>query len=210
MRAWGRPARDLGTGGFRLAYGVLACSLVSACTRGCLTEPLQKTGLTSDPTGPAKAWFGLGEVDCPDGLARCVGGAVQTSQAARRPSPCRGSPKACACPWVVLAACPVACVAEGVEAILPPDRALSQLCTPASPSGVSPPYAHPPAPSSVARSVGEACEGETFVCLASIVVACEPSPRALATCAAGCSTDRAVERGAALSDEGAVAVLCAR
>ena len=181
-------------------------SVASGCSRGCLTEQVQK-GLTADPTGPAKAWFGVGELDCPDGLSRCVGGVVQTSLTARRPVRCTTNPEACACPWAVVASCSSGCVADGIEVFLPPARPVPQLC---AASAAAAPYARLAGANAAVPSLGDDCEGESVVCLASAVVRCEPGPRLLGTCANGCSTEQGLVVANGLTEEQAMAILCSR
>jgi hypothetical protein len=188
-----------------LLLGVLS----SACERGCAWRALSRAGIASDGTGSAQAWLGLGEVDCPDGLARCRGGVIEASRLARRPSPCRGNLEACACPWAVAGRCEGQCVADDLEVLLPGERASSQLCAP-DPARVA--FARPPAPVTALTPLGGACEAEAFVCLGSAVVACRPAPRIVATCASGCSSQEPLGGRIAetLSDAQAVAVLCTR
>ena len=71
-------------------------------------------------------------VDCPDGLARCVGGAVEVSHVARIPRPCPPSsrPEDCQCPWEAVETCPRGCTEDGTEVVTPPDRAAARLCAP--------------------------------------------------------------------------------
>jgi hypothetical protein len=206
-----RQARTLRLVAFFI--GALLASLVGGCERGCIWKALPKAGLSANPTAPGQAWFGQGEVDCPDGLRRCRGGVVQASMVARRPVACTGNPEGCACPWSIEATCPGACVADDLELVVPAERALAQLCEPLAASA---PFARarpdvPPAPTP-AETVGESCEGEAFVCLGSVVRECAPAPHPIATCLAGCATDEALGGAVALglSAQQAVAVLCSR
>jgi hypothetical protein len=82
----------------------------------------------SSPFAPA--------LDCPDGLARCVGGVLEVSDLARIPMPCKASEgkTPCACPWRAVGECPHGCLAEGVEVVSTPDRPAGRLCLdPANP-----------------------------------------------------------------------------
>jgi hypothetical protein len=169
-----------------------------------LTERVQKAGFSADPSAPAEGWFGLGEVDCPDGLARCNGGVVQVSVAARRPAHCSGNAEVCACPWAVVASCSGVCVADGVEAFLPSDRASAQLCAPAPDAAV---FARPAMAAGTLPPLGEACEGEGVACLGSTVARCEPTPRLLGSCVRGCSTSGLVGANG-LADDQVMAILC--
>ncbi len=204
----------------RLAALLLWAVCLPSCERGCLwrqlsggfsATPSTETRARGGERAPGPASFGEAEVDCPDGLARCMGGVVQVSRLARRPSPCRGSPESCACPWAVLDRCPsAACVADGLTTALPVNRAAKQLC---APGPVSAPFSRPGPPSnSVLPPLPEACEAAAFVCLGALVVACEPSPRAVGTCIAGCTPEPSLDGPASsgLSDLQALALLCER
>jgi hypothetical protein len=149
-------------------------------------------------------------IDCPDGLARCVGGVVETSRLARIPMPCTKTetPADCTCPWVALADCPRGCAAEGVPLVVTPDRAKARLCAPDPSSPVS-----RPAPDAVAPP--GACNGEGYRCLGSLVVSCVAvdagalTPHVVSACLQGCAHD-----GESLSSEdndpdAASRILCA-
>ena len=179
----------------------LACTLLVGCERGWLARRLAgKTtaGLAADPK-----LLAIGQVDCPDGLARCVGGVVQVSELAQRPDPCHGSPETCACPWTVAARCPGSCVADGVEMLLAPGYPFSHLCL--DPPTI-PPFARPLAADSPLPALGDACEGQQFLCIASTVVACEPTPHGVGACVSGCASDRGLSEP--LTPAQASALLC--
>lgn len=185
------------------------CLALPACERGCVWRLVPGEGLATGPRGVAEAWFGGGDVDCADGLARCQGGVLEASQAARRPLACQGRPEACACPWSVVGRCPGACVADGLELPLPRERAAAQLC--AREQGALP-TGRPPTATTTLPPLGDACEADAFVCLGSAVVACRPTPRVAGTCVAACASPDPLGGRVAesLSDTQAVAVLCAR
>lgn len=199
-----------------------ACSLaalvaLAGCERGCLSRQLAEVGVGRDPgVGPPGPRLGVGEVDCPDGLARCVGGVVETSVLGQRPVVCHGSPEACACPWTVASRCPGLCVADGVELAVPQESAAAQLC---GRGADDPPYARPAdgqtasAPNEAER---EACAGGGFRCVARRVVRCESSSAAgaavvglVGTCLGGCGPDTAIE-AVGLTGPQALALLCSR
>ena len=217
---------------------VVGLLVLAGCERGCLWRLIPRAGIAGAQAGagsdqPSQAWFGMGEVDCPDGLARCSGGVVQRSLVARRPSPCRGNPESCACPWTLVDRCEGECVADGLEIATPADRAVSQLCV-ATPG--SSPFARPTespeghgdpgtasrdasarsSPPVALAAFASACEGEAFVCLASSVVACGKSPAVplslVGTCTSGCALDAALGGAVAerLQAPQALALLCAR
>jgi hypothetical protein len=114
------------------ASGLLCLLLASACDRGCGSRWIatRKETVTDVPSLFAPA------LDCPDGLARCVGGVLEASDLARIPMPCKASEGKgqCACPWRAVGECPRGCLAEGVEVVSTPDRAAGRLCLdPANP-----------------------------------------------------------------------------
>ncbi len=194
---------------YRAPLILLCLACLPACERGCLWRALTST---EERTAPGGAWLGLNEVDCPDGLARCSGGVVQTSVGARRPSPCHGTAEACACPWTVADRCPdgLACVADGLELPAALEMGVTQLC---SPSPLSPPVARPAAadaPLDLAET--RSCDGEAFACVGSHVVACTPAARVVGTCAKGCASETGLGGALAerLNDRQASAILCAR
>lgn len=175
------------------AFALLA---LPACERGCARDALERARQGS--AAPiASQPFPLNAVDCPDGLARCRDGVVETSRLFAYPVPCTGPAERCTCPWDRLSPCDHGCVADDVELLLPRDRALSQLCAPARSQIVS----RPPLPG-VAPPPG-ACDGEPYRCLGGVVVACDgdgdgPVGRAvvIATCAHGCA-----DEGGSLDDD---------
>jgi hypothetical protein len=168
----------------------------------------------------------MNAVDCPDGLARCIGGVVEVSRVSHYELPCTGSPETCLCPWDSLGDCPRGCAAEGVEAVIPRDRAFAQLCAP-DPADPTEAFARPSP--GVAPPPG-ACETGGVRCVGSLVVACHESadPRAgaapgvadgvadgvtartIATCLHGCAHEGDAIDEEAVADEAAVRILCAR
>jgi hypothetical protein len=187
--------------------------LLPSCERGCVWRLLPEKGI--DPVAPGAAYFGLGEVDCPDGLARCVGGVIETSEVARRPSPCHGNPEACACPWRVGPRCAEGrrCVADGLEVLAAPAAAAEQLCAPDDETLLARPARPVPASAALTEADRRSCEGETFVCSGSRVIDCRALSVAL-TCTKGCAPDGEVvlagPGAAQLTASQAVAVLCVR
>jgi hypothetical protein len=191
--------------------------LLSGCERGCLATWIRDRGAASKAAAPPTMLSGI---DCPDGLARCVAGAVEVSQVARVPRPCPPSsrPEDCQCPWVAIETCPTGCADEGTAVVVSPAHAAGRVCAPdplnppARPvQGISPPPA--------------ACETAGYRCLGSLVVACSPAAdvradgadvapalvgRVYAACVHGC-----FQEGEALGEdeadpEGATRILCAR
>jgi hypothetical protein len=199
---------------------IAALFLLCGCQRGCLQTWIRDRGAASKVATPLTMMKGI---DCPDGLARCVGGAVEISHVARIPRPCPPSakPEECQCPWEAADECPRGCAEEGTVVVTPPERAAARLCAPDP--------ANPPArPVAGAVAPPGACEVEGYRCLGSLVIACAPgSPdrsaaesgalgtgpllaRPFAACVRGC-----VQEGEALGEEeadpeGAARILCAR
>jgi hypothetical protein len=172
------------------------------CERGCVRDWLAERGLAHPAPGASAGGKGidLRGFDCSDGLARCQEGVVEVSMAFHYPDPCDGPPEKCTCPWQRLGDCPVGCAADGVELVVPRERALLQLCA------VRP-------DENLARPSGDAavvapCEG-TFACIGATVVACGPPPAAVATCTRGCAHDGDVLDDA-LDVTAATALLCSR
>lgn len=208
------PARKSHVSGVILAAALLA---LPACERGCAWKYLGKAGVGRPvaPGGAQGPGLAADEIDCPDGLARCVAGVVETSQLARRPRVCHGSTETCECPWTRSERCPSACIAESVVLSVGSGRAAAQLCAPApaeprfarpSASGMAPP------PNEAERSRCD--EGAAFVCEASRVIDCREG-RVLGTCVGGCGPDPALDAVdgpalAALTSLDVLALLCAR
>jgi hypothetical protein len=194
-----------GRGGKRLAVLSALVIAVAGCERGALAHWLTSLGVGADhgPTEPGSVR--LHEVDCPPGLARCVGGVVQMSQAFRHPEPCKGSPEACACPWQIVGRCDTRCVSDDVSIPFTPGQALTQLCTPGAgdPAVGNPPPMGTPAP--------VACGDERYRCSGSKVVSCGAGDtKIVAFCARGCVEEGTTLDDEAVSDASAVLLLCAR
>jgi hypothetical protein len=176
------------------------------CQRGCLLTWLRQSGAVQDHEGiRGSGSLRLQYVDCPDGLARCVDGVVESSRLFRHPDPCSASAEECSCPWVKGERCTSGCVSEGTEVVLPPDEADHQLCAP--PGGRADLYARPafaPAPSD------PGCDGdERYHCFGGVVVRCdEAAVRALSVCLRGCAEERQTLDQRTLQDEQAAALLC--
>ncbi len=109
-----------------LAGGLLCLLLASACDRGCGSRWIakRKESVESVPSVFTPA------LDCPDGLARCVGGVLEVAELARIPLPCKPSEGhgQCACPWLAVGECPHGCLSEGVAVVSAPEQAATQLC----------------------------------------------------------------------------------
>ena len=157
-------------------------------------------------TSASRAWLDPGQVDCPAGLARCVGGTVEVAQPFRHPSACSGNPEACQCPWAVVAACDAGCAASGAEVALPEPLAKGQLCAPRPGEA---PVGRAPSPGIVLAPPPGACEGDPFACVGGLVVACDAVPRLVAQCTRGC-VGGASTQASGLSDVQAVTLLCQR
>ncbi len=198
--------------GTRAPRGYLVLTLLfalalPACKKGWLATWIRERGPSAKTAAPLTM---LNGVDCPDGLARCVSGAVEVSHVARIPRPCPSTvrPEECQCPWEALETCPLGCTEEGTEVVTPPEHAVARLC--------SPDPANPPArPAPGVTAPPGACEAEGYRCIGSVVVACAPGStgfvaRVLAACVGGC-----FQEGEALGEEeadpmAAARILCAR
>lgn len=159
-------------------------------------------GIGTDPNSGAVA-ESLGLVDCPPGLARCVGSVVELSQAFRHPEPCTGPAERCACPWEILGRCESGCVADDLEVPILADRATRQLC---SPSPAEPPAAYPPP---LRIPTLEVCGDERYRCDGGRVVECGP-PRLIAICNRGCAEEGETLDDATLNGPMAILLLCDR
>jgi hypothetical protein len=193
--------------------------LLSGCEKGCdrgwLARWIRDRGSPEKFATPMTMMNGS---DCPDGLARCVGGAVEVSHVARVPRPCPASrrPEECQCPWEAIDNCPRGCIEDGTEVIAPPDRAAARLCAP------------DPADPPVRVAVGAlpppgACEGareDGYRCVGSLVVVCgvreagagdeAVRARVLAACVRGCFREGEALGEEEADPEGAARILCAR
>jgi len=144
----------------------------------------------------------LNAIDCADGLARCSAGMVEVSRRTSLPWPCRGTPEQCACPWERVDGCARRCVADGVEVVVPKDRAAGQLCETAADAG---PVTTPASQGETPRGCDE---GQAYRCEGDVVTACRENA-VVARCLRGC-----VAEGSGLDDdvpvdrEGAAAILC--
>jgi len=190
---------------------------LSACERGCLMRWFEdrsaSPGLgTEAPRGSVTRdgapSFELGGTDCSDGLARCVGGRVETSVAGHVPYPCtapRERPGSCECAWSPVATCQIGCVKDGIEVVAAAEVARDQLC--ASPDATL----RPLLPSELANVV--ICSEDGSSCVDDVVRACtargQPA-RLLGACAHGCATGIGVEPGDLLTGDGPAAILCRR
>jgi hypothetical protein len=211
---------------------VLCVSSLSGCKRGALMDWLRERNAL--PGGPAvrdrtATLEGvLHGTDCPDGLARCVAGAVEVSHVARVPNPCPQAtihPEECQCPWEAIETCPKGCSAEGTVVVTPPSQAAPRLCAPdpSNPPARPAPAAIPPAGACTDTPPG------TYRCVGSLVVSCAdataatpttpadprapPIPRVIAACIRGCADES--QGGDFLDEEeadpeAAARILCAR
>jgi hypothetical protein len=188
----------------------LVVALGPGCQRGCLADWLKK-GTQSAP--PPEA-LPIRAIDCPDGLARCVGGTIEVSRVARIVQPCSGGPesKQCACPWDAVDTCPRGCASEGTEIIASADRASARLCAPDPLNPVAVPATGLAAPA-------DACEGgddDTYRCVRALVVACPETsvgaatPTVIATCLRGCVAEGESVGQDETNPEAATRILCAR
>ncbi len=178
--------------------------LSAGCERGWLTSWLASHGVGEGnevPSSPGS--LRLHWADCPAGLARCVEGAVELSQAFRHPEPCKGGPESCACPWQTVGRCPGACVADEVSVPLSVERASKQLCA-IGPG--EPPVAQPP-PLGTPPTV--ICGEEPYRCAQSEVVGC-PSGQIIATCLRGCASEGEALDDPTVDATAAVYLLCSR
>ena len=216
VRPRARAAASPGRGWGRACTLGLFAVCLPACERGCVSTWLRDHGVAGRPSPSSAASFPVNGVDCPDGLARCVGGVVEVSRVSRYELPCSGSPESCMCPWDSLGDCPRGCAAEGVEAVIARDRAFAQLCAP-DPSDPTEAFARPAA--GVPPPPG-ACEEGGIRCIASLVVACRESalggagdvltPRTVAVCLRGCAHEGDAIDEEDVADEAAARILCAR
>jgi hypothetical protein len=180
---------------------------LSGCQRGCLATWLRDRGSASKTATPLTMMNGI---DCPDGLGRCVGGAVEVSRVARVPRPCPPSarPEDCECPWEAVENCPRGCTEEGTEIVVASDRAAARLC---APDPLNPP-ARPvvgilPPPGT--------CDADGYRCLGSLVIACSTGDggrigRVFAACVRGCFQEGESLGEEEADPEGAARILCAR
>ena len=198
---------------------VVAASLVALATggcgeRGCLREKVSEA--IDRKHGVAAP---LAQVDCPDGLARCVEGVVQSSKLYAYSVPCSASPEACSCPWERVTICARGCAAEDVVLPLPASAAADQLCAPGGSVALpaAPPLLAPTAPPSPSASIAipwttpsdvRSCEGERYRCSGGQVVACEPAAHEVGRCLLGCAVDDATIEEEQATDRQATDILC--
>jgi hypothetical protein len=192
----------------------LAFALASAgCKRGALMEWLRQKEAAPSIASPKTATLDaiLHGTDCPDGLARCLGGTVEVSRVARIPNPCPQAaehPAECACPWDAIGTCPRGCASEGTEVVSAPEEANGRLC---APDPMNPSFR--PAPAAMAPPA--TCDDippDTVRCVASLVIVCRGAdtlrPSVVAACVRGC-----VHEGESLGEGEAVSlapqILCA-
>ena len=91
-----------------------------ARVRAPLVQRARRGTAGVNPPGAAP----LQAIDCPDGLARCIGGVVEVSRLATIAQPCRAAPEACACPWDRVGDCEQGCVGDEVDVVMDRDLAL--------------------------------------------------------------------------------------
>ena len=193
----------------RLVPLLVLLAACAGCQKGWLADWIRNRGPSTKTVTPLTMMNG---VDCPDGLARCVGGAVEVSHVARIPRPCPSTsrPEDCQCPWEAVANCPRGCTGDGTEVVVPPERAAARLC--------SPDPANPPArPAIGALAPPGACDVEGYRCIGSLVVVCEARgeardaglvPRVLAACVRGCFRDGETMGEEEADPEAAARILC--
>ena len=132
--------------------------------------------------------------DCPTGLARCVGGAVEVSEGH---TACSG----CPCAYERVRTCVAGCVVEGLELVREPEQA-GTLCKPAGALAVSVP------PSDAG---GATCpSGARFSCQAGTVYACPSGTSAVpvTVCTLGCVKEGETLDDPAVDVAGATAMMC--
>jgi hypothetical protein len=191
--------------------------LLTSCERGALMNWLLSLGVGGDHGSPTeRGSFKLHEVDCPAGLARCVDGVIELSQAGRHPEPCSGSPESCLCPWSVVGRCDGACVAGDVAVPFTVSQAKAQLCAqgPMDAPVAAPPPLGAVAPVQVARGPSATptpspCEDERYRCSDGRVIDCGGG-RIVASCLRGCAVDGATLDDESVGEAAAVLLLCSR
>lgn len=123
-------------------------------------------------------------VDCPDGLARCKGGALERSRlaqiAARSPT---------GCPWELAGACPEGCVEDVVVSA----NHATQLCRIDGGPWVE-------------KREPRTCDDAAWACSAAEVIDCRKK-QTVAVCLRGCAEESLDED---LEEHDAVTILCAR
>ena len=187
--------------------GLTALTLTLAgCQRGCLSGWFETSGLFGAPAADKGGAFSLASVDCPGGMARCVGGVVEMSRAATLGPDCQGAPGGCACPWTTVGSCEGPCAVDELELALEAAVAHRQLCAPPSGEAVALPLLTPPA-----SPLSSCQEDATAECRDGTVYRCgegappQPELRCLRGCVAeGLALDTLVPPGSA------AAVLCLR
>ena len=128
---------------------------------------------------------------------------MEVSRAFHYADPCIGPPERCSCPWERVDECPRGCVADGLEEVLPRELAGTQLCAPSS--GAS--LARVPLDGSAAPTF---CAEDAYVCSGSAIIVCGTPNRVVATCLRGCAREALAVGDGDVSEEAAVAILCAR
>lgn len=185
----------------------------SACERGCLSSWLAQRAGWSRVGGDgqrgsrerSEGELDLGGTDCSDGLARCVGGQVETSVAGHVPHPCTPRDKSgtCQCAWRTAAHCEAGCVEDGLEIVARVEVAGAQLCA------ATEPVLRPLLPDELAPA--SFCAGEGVSCVDGTVRLCagagQPA-RGLGACVGGCASGVTVEAGDLLAHPRAAIVLC--
>jgi hypothetical protein len=185
------------------AVGLSLALSGAGCERGCARSWLGEHGVGRggrEPTGSAP----LDAIDCADGLGRCSGGVVEASRRTTLPWPCHGTPEQCACPWERMGDCTAGCVADGVEAVVPENRAADQLCAAGADAG---PVATPPPPGETPRGCDE---GQAYRCEGGVVTACLENA-VVARCLRGCVVESSgLDDAPLVRREAAAAILCSR
>jgi hypothetical protein len=157
----------------------------------------------TSPNGTGKGSVPLSGVDCPDGVARCVGQTVQASRLYSYATPCSGPPETCSCPWDNVRGCERGCVVENDEVVMARDRAALQLCAPLAADVLSKP---PPQDLVFAAML---CDSASYRCNQGVVVKCgDGEPLALASCVRGCADEDTVVDDDGVTRDQAIAILC--
>jgi hypothetical protein len=188
----------------RAEWLVLPLLVFCGCERGCAKPWLAERGIGESPKTSPSVVIPLNALDCPDGLARCRDGVVETSVLGTVPTPCSGAPESCVCPWERLATCERGCTANDLEMVVEREHAEAQLCAPVAADVFA-----RPAESTTAIVP---CDIRGFRCDGAVVERCEDDgaePRPVAVCTRRCAEPEGVVDADGVTTDQAVALLCA-
>jgi hypothetical protein len=176
-----------------------AVVFLAGCQKGCVRGWMERHGV-GQPDNAPPGGSALDAIDCPDGMARCDDGVVETSVLATIPRSCKGT--SCACPWERAGDCARGCVASGATVAVSRETALTQLCRPAGDAG--------PSAVVVLEPAADCDEDVVYRCTGGAVVSCSQHA-IVGRCARGCATEGAdLDDEVAVDREGAFAILCSR